>query len=417
MADLADPQQLLLGLLDPSVRADPYPLYRQILEQSPVTEGPMGIVVVASYHEIDRLLRDRRVSSDYRNSTAFRQWLAEQGADLDAWDADDAQPFLLRDPPDHTRLRRLAAKAFSVRAVEAQRPRIAALVDDLLDRAAARGDGQIELIEDLAYPLPVTVISELLGVPPEDDATFKRWSATLAQSIDPPFLLSPEQREAQWHAVDEFHAYFRELIARRRVEPGDDLLSALVSVRDAGDQLTEDELLGTCVLLLAAGHETTVNLIANATLALLRHPDQFARLAEDPSTARGAVEEALRYDPPVQLRDRVALEPLTVGDVEVGEGQSLLLLLAAGNRDATRFAHPDRFDVTRDASGHLAFGAGIHYCLGAPLARIEGQVALTALARRLEAPELATDDLIYTSNIALRGLQALPVSARRIRPA
>ncbi|QBI20675.1 cytochrome P450 [Egibacter rhizosphaerae] len=452
-ADVDDPQALLLSLLDPAVRADPYSVYARLREAGPVV-GPMGIVVVSGYADIDRLLRGGEVSSDYRTSAVFRDWLAEQGADVGMWLADDTQPFLLRDPPDHTRLRRLVSKAFTPRAVASLRPRIVELVDGLLDRALARAragepvgaadrspdaaegspdapaaaaegspdaaaaavpSGAIELVDELAYPLPVTVISELLGVPAEDEHQLRGWSRHLARSIDPPFLLSPEDRRASWDAIDEFHEYLRERIAERRAHPRDDLLSALVQARDGGDALTEDELLGTCVLLLAAGHETTVNLIANGTLALLRHPEARAWHAADPEQrSLAVVEETLRHDPPVQLRDRVAASDLDLHGVGIEAGRTLLLLLAAGNRDPRRFPDPEAFAPWRGSHGrgdpgHLGFGAGIHYCLGAPLARLEGEVTFTAIARRLGEARLPDVELVYRPSVALRGLEALPV--------
>ncbi len=419
------PTDLLLSLLDPSVRADPYPVYAALQRQAPVAEGPMGIVVVSGHAPVAALLRDRRLSSDYRNSSAFRAWLSEQDADLDAWDADDAQPFLLRDPPDHTRLRRLAASALAASALAPGalgrlEPRIAALTDGLLDVAAARAgdDGTVvDLVAEVAAPLPLAVIGELLGVPEGDRVRLQAWSHDLARAIDPPFLLGEAERAAAWEAVEAFHGYLADLVAARRRSPGQDVVSALIAARDEGAALSDEELRGIVVLLLAAGQETTVNLIANACLALLRHPDELARLGADPTRAASVTEETLRYDAPVQLRDRVALTDLRVGGVDVAAGTTLLLLLAAANRDPARFPAPERFDPDRDTSGHLGFGAGIHACLGAPLARLEARVVLERLATRLRNPHLATDDLAYRDHIALRSLRELPVVVDGIRPA
>ena len=414
------PTDLLRSLLDPAVRADPYPVYAALQQQAPVAEGPMGIVVVASHAPVDGLLRDRRLSSDYRRSGAFRAWLAEQGADLDAWDADEAQPFLLRDPPDHTRLRRLAASALAPGTLGRLEPRVSALADGLLDAAAARVGAHgtvIDVVAEVAAPLPLAVIGELLGVPERDRGRLQTWSRDLARAIDPPFLLGEAERAAAWRAVEAFHGYLADLIDDRRREPGSDVLSALLAARDAGAALSDAELRGIVVLLLAAGQETTVNLIANAWLALLRHPDELARLRGEPTRAAAVVEETLRHDAPVQLRDRVALADLRIGDVEVAEGTTLLLLLAAANRDPARFPAPERFDPDRDTSGHLGFGAGPHACLGAPLARLEARVVLERLATRLRNPRLATDHLAYRDHIALRSLEALPVAVDGIATA
>ena len=268
----------------------------------------------------------------------------------------------------------------------------------------------MEVIEDLAYPLPVQIISELLGVPHEDHETFKGWSKELARALDPDFAAPLDVVERREQAGKAFTAYFRDLIAERRSQPRDDLLSALIAAEDEGHKLSEPELLSTLILLLVAGHETTVNLIGNGVLALCRNPGQFARLREDPALARTAVEEVLRYDPPVQFTARVALEDIDVDGTTMAKGNQAILLLAAGNRDPEQFPDPDHFDVGRQENRHLAFGLGAHFCLGAPLARVEGQVALEALARRVTELELAVEAPEYKENIVLRGLAALPVT-------
>jgi hypothetical protein len=298
------------------------------------------------------------------------------------------------------------------------------------------------VVRELAYPLPVRIISELLGVPAADHPRFAGWSGRLAHSLQPPFGLTPEQAREQAEQVraarSEFAAYFRELIGQRRARPSDDLLSELIRAEDDGQRLTERELIATCVLLLVAGHETTVSLISNAILALLRHPEQLALVRADPGLAGGAVEETLRYDAPVQLTSRVARGELAVGDVTAPDGAVILLLLAAAGRDPEVFADPDRFDVRRGRGGpgasgtsgtsgasgtgagrgartergtgdHLAFGAGPHFCLGAPLARLEATVAIRAFAARVTEPELAADGLGYRPNLNLRGPERLVV--------
>jgi cytochrome P450 len=380
---------------DPAFRVDPYPLYQRLREENPIHPGPIGGLVLTRHADCLHVLRHPAASSDERKGDLFRAM--EEAGEIDRELAEN-RPFLFLDPPDHTRLRRLVSKAFTPRTVERLRPRVQALVDELLD--AVVPTGSIELVEDLAYPLPVQVISELLGVPPEDHERFKGWSRDLARGLDPDFILPPEVLERRKEAIDAFSAYFLELIAERRRVPQDDLLSALVAAEDEGDRLTEQELLSTCTLLLVAGHETTVNLIANGTLALLRHPDQLQRLRQEPSLARSAVEELLRYDPPVQMTGRVALE----------KGAFALLLLASANRDPAAFPEPDRLDLGRIDNHHLSFGFGTHFCLGAPLARLEGEVVLTTLVRRCPDLALATDTPRYKENLILRGLEALPLS-------
>ena len=273
----------------------------------------------------------------------------------------------------------------------------------------------MEVIGDLAYPLPVQIISEMLGVPHEDHETFKGWSRELARSLDPDFATPIEELQQRRDAALAFADYFRGLIAERRAHPRDDLLSALVAVEERGDTLTEEELLATLTLLLVAGHETTVNLIGNGTLALLGNRDQLERLRDDPSLAKNTVEEVLRYDPPVQMTVRNALEEVEIAGATVDRGQETVILLGAANRDPDQFAEPERFDVARpDANRHLAFSSGHHFCLGAPLARLEGQIALNTLVQRtgerqLEM-QLVDDSPVYKENIVLRGLAALPIS-------
>jgi cytochrome P450 len=390
---------------DPVFRTDPYPVYKRLREENPVHPGPIGGLVLTRHADCLRVLRHPAASSDERNGELFKA--LDAAGEIDH-DLADNRPFVFLDPPDHTRLRRLVTKAFTPRTVERQRPRVQALVDELLD--AVVPTGSIELIEDLAYPLPVQVISEMIGVPPEDHERFKGWSRDLARGLDPDFILPPEVLELRNRAVEAFSEYFLELIAERRRSPQDDLLSALVAAEDEGDRLTEQELLSTLTLLLVAGHETTVNLIANGTLALLRHPAELRRLRDDPSVSRSAVEELLRYDPPVQLTGRVALEDIALDDVTVEAGTFALLLLASANRDPEAFSDPDRVDLGRTDNHHLAFGFGTHFCLGAPLARLEGEIALTTLVRRCPDLALATDELRYKENLILRGLEALPLS-------
>ncbi len=404
--EAADP--IAFNPFDPAFRADPYPLYRRMREQEPRHLSPLGFWVLSRHDDCLAVLKDRRMSSDERRSPAFQQTGSVRRVDSGAAASvmEEARPFLFMDPPDHTRLRGLVSKAFTARVVERLEPRVQELVDELLDLALEKPE--IELIEDLAYPLPVRVISEMLGVPPEDYETFKSWSAALARGLDPDLLLPPDVIERRERAVLSFAEYFSELIAERRRSPGEDLLSALVEAEDGGEVLSEAELLSTCILLLVAGHETTVNLIGNGTLALVNHPGQLDQLRRDPSLGRSAIEELLRFDPPVQLDGRIALEPVDLGGgTVIEEGQFAMLVLGSANRDPAVFPDPDRLDLRRQDNRHLSFGFGIHFCLGAPLARLEGRIAITSLLRRAGEITLIEDELAYKENIVLRGLESL----------
>jgi hypothetical protein len=360
-----------------------------------------AITVLGEHATCAAILRDPTFSSDRTRSLLPRRARddAEQGA----------QAFLSLDPPDHTRLRRLVSKAFTPRVIAALEPRIRQIVDDLFAEFAST-DGSVDIVGRLAYPLPVRVISELLGVPDADHDRFEGWSRSLVRGLDPVMAVTdPAELAEIEQAQAEFREYFTQLIAARRAQPGDDLLSRLVLIEEQGDQLTEPELRATCTLLLVAGHETTANLIANGVLALLRNPDQLAALRADPSLVAGTVDEVLRYDPPVQLTTRVVRRPTPIGDVTAPTDGVLLMLLGAANRDPAVFADPDRFDITRDARAHLSFAAGAHFCLGAPLARLEGSVVLAAFANRITDPELDVDSLRYRPHVNLRGPERLVV--------
>jgi cytochrome P450 len=399
---------------DPSWSSDPWPLYAELRDGAPIHRSPLGFWVVARHADCLSLLRDRRVSSNSMNvaSTGLPDGIRRRDADDGAMAAAmvELRPFLFRDPPDHTRLRGLVSKAFTPKVVEGLRDRTQHIVDELLDRAIELGE--VDLVEALAHPLPVRIICDLLGVPVEDQGLFTVWSASLARGLDPDFLLSQEVLDARAEAVMQFAEYFFGLLADRRANPGDDLLSRLVQAEDEGTVLSEPEMLSTCILLLVAGHETTVNLIAGGALALLEHPDQLHRFRHDPEVNRSAIEEMLRFVSPVQLTGRVVMEDLVLGGVQLKAGEFVMVLLASGNRDPDHFDDPGRFDVARTPNNHLGFGFGIHHCLGAPLARLEAQVALTSLAGRAPDLALATDSVSYKSNIVLRGMEALPVSIR-----
>ena len=390
---------------------DPYPLWQSLLEAGPVV-APDGTFALLSRHaDCDAVLRSTDVSSDRVNSSRW-QAISAAMSEEDRERLRRGKVFLFMDPPDHTRLRRLVSKAFTPRVVERLEPLVVELTDELIDAAASRD--VLELIGEFAYPLPVTVISRMMGVPPEDHVRFAGWSEVLARSLDDTLSAgTPEDLAERRRAGDEFRAYFAELAEQRRATPQDDLLSALVAAEDAGDRLTSDELVSTAMLLLVAGHETTVNLIANGALVLLRDAELRERLAHDADYAAGVVEEVLRLDPPVQMTMRIALDDLEVPGGTVRAGGAVVLLLAAAGRDPDQHEDPLRLDPAR-TSGHLAFSAGIHYCLGAALARLEARVALSALARRLAQPQLGK--LSYRENRVLRGPAVLEIEHSGVLP-
>ena len=395
---------------DAEYRRDPYATYRRLLDGARVHGSILGGPVFVRHADCLAVLHHPQASSDQTKSNEYRA-AVEAGLFDPNDELLDHRPFLFLDPPDHTRLRRLVSKAFTPRRVEELRPRIQAIVDELL---AAIPDGTpIDLIEEVAYPVPVRAICFLLGVPPEDHVTFGEWSRPLARSLDPDFILPPDAVAARDQALDNFRGYFRGLIEQRRTSPGDDLLSALIEAEEAGDRLTEGELLSTLTLLLVAGHETTVNLIANGVHALLRNPGELARLRQDRDLVPSMVEEVLRWDPPVQLDGRTILTDVDLDGVPLEAGGTALLLIAAANRDGRVFADRDRFDIGRSENPHLAFGHGLHHCLGAALARAEGQIALASLVDTFSTWELATDQVTYKENLVLRGLESLPVVFNR----
>lgn len=401
-------EPLAFNPFDPAFRVNPYPVYRRLLAEDPVHKTPFGMLVLSRYRDCAAVLRDPRSSSDASNSTMYKAFMAGRDPEEVFGALAGMRPFLFMDPPDHTRLRGLVQKAFTPKTVENLRPRIQELVDDLMTPALEQRS--MEVIEDLAYPLPVRVITEMLGVPHSDHDTFKGWSRELAGALDPDFATPQDVADRRERAASAFVEYFRNLITERRRQPRDDLLSALIAAEDEGNKLSEKELLSTLILLLVAGHETTVNLIANGVLAFVRHPDQLQRVREDPTLVRTAVEEVLRYDPPVQFTARVALEDIDIDGTTLEQGGQAIILVAAANRDPEQFDDPDTFDVGRPDNRHLSFGLGAHFCLGAPLARVEGQVALEAVAARVADLALAVDAPEYKENIVLRGLASLPVT-------
>jgi pimeloyl-[acyl-carrier protein] synthase len=367
-----------------------------------------GTWVLTRYADVKAVLRDRRVRTleTPKQIKDKNQYIQEKGKELNTLAYVSSQLLFYMNPPDHTRLRRLASKAFSSIVVERMRPYAQETVNELLGKV--RNTGFIDIISDLAGPLPVIVIAKVLGVPHEDEDRLHHWSNVLSRILD--LLLSLGEYERMNRVVLEFQAYFRDLIAERVKKPKADVISALIEAREQGDKLSEDELLATCILLFATGEETTVNTIGNGMLALLRHPDQMEKLKREPTLIQSAVEELLRYDSPVQITGRLALETIEIGGQTIRAGEKILTCLGAANRDPTQFPSPDRLDLTRRENHHLAFGDGIHYCLGAGLARVQGQIAINTLIQQLPNLALHTDKLEWRKNIALRGLKSLPVT-------
>jgi cytochrome P450 len=387
--------------------ADPYPAWERLREEDPVHwSESLGGWVLTRYADVRAALADVRLSAD-----RITPFLSRRGPT-----ATEAVEALLRrlglwvvftDPPIHTRLRGVLGRAFTGRAIELRRSRVEGIVGWLLDRAAAAGE--FDVIRDFANPLPVAVIGDLLGIPPEDHERLKAWSDELAIFVGSA-LTTPDKDERAARGVAELHEYFEDVVARRRAVPDDDLVTALLAAEQRDDGLSQAELVASCVLLLFAGHETTTNLIGNSVLALLRNSAAARTWREDPALTASAVEELLRFDGPTAAMVRVAREDLPIDDRVVHRGDRLFLMINAANRDPRQFHEPDRLDLRRADNRHLAFGHGIHFCLGAPLARLEGQVALPALLARFprlsprgEAPE-------WLDSLVFRGMRSLPVA-------
>jgi cytochrome P450 len=392
----------------PGFTDDPYPQYAAVRAQAPVYQHPFGFWLLTSYEGVSWLLRAAGLSVEDGNVAAdstLRQLREEVYGD--GTPRAGGRSMLDRDPPDHTRLRKLVSKAFTPRAIEALRPRITEMVDGMLDAMA--GQRQVDLVDALAFPLPFSVIAEMLGTPPADHERLRKLTGTMVRSLEP--IGDPEMVAAIIAAEGELRAVAAEMIAWKRANPADDLLTALIHAEDDGDMLDDDELVAQTLLLYIAGHETTVNLIAGGTLALLRHPAQFALLRDNPPLAGNAVEELLRYDSPVQLSRRITLEPVTIGGTTIPAGAFVIASLSSANRDE-RFWGADAGELRlgrENARQHVSFGAGHHHCLGAALARLEAGTVFERLASRF--PGLALDgDVVWNGRINLRGPAQLPVS-------
>ncbi|GAA1271397.1 cytochrome P450 [Saccharothrix xinjiangensis] len=393
-------------MLDEEYSADPHAYHARLREERAATEVvlPRGTKawLITRYEDARAALADPRFAKHHEHLQRVMEVSTTNPDDNGALEQSLVRHMLNMDPPDHTRLRKLVTKAFTARRVEQLRPRVQEITDGLLD-AAQGAAGPVDLVDVLAFPLPITVICEMLGVPMEERDDFRAWSNTLVSDSD------PAEIETAGKAMG---AYLFGLVEHKRANPGDDFFSALVHASEDGDQLDQGELIAMAFLLLVAGHETTVNLIANGVYHLLRHPDQLARLRADRSLLPGAVEEFLRYESPVNYATfRYSTEDVEVGDVVIPKDSLVLVSLLSGNRDGSKFPDADRFDITRQTSGHLAFGHGIHFCLGAPLARLEGEIAVGALLDRFDLePAEDLEGLAWRPGTLIRGLVSLPVN-------
>ncbi|MFC7616745.1 cytochrome P450 [Actinokineospora soli] len=401
---IPDSEQVLR--LDEDFTSDPYRVYDDLRVGPPrravFPRGTRGWLLTR-YADVRAALADPTLSKDVAGAAPLLEKHRDADAPEGGFAPELAAHMLNTDPPDHTRLRKLVNRAFTVRGVESMRPRVEEITAGLLDAMAA-GPADVDLLSAFAFPLPMTVICEVLGVPDHDRDEFRKWTGVLVSSSKPEDL----QTAGPWMVQ-----YLVSLIAEKRSHPGPDLLTALIEASEDDDRLSENELVAMAFLLLVAGHETTVNLVGNGLLALLRDPDQLAALRADPSLLPAAVEEFLRYDGPVNIASfRYTTQPVTFGDTTIPEGEFLFLALGAANRDPDRFPDPDRLDLTRPTSGHMAFGHGIHYCVGAPLARMEAEVALRGLLERFPDIALGDGELRYRNSPIIRGLEEFPIRLR-----
>ena len=390
--------------LSPSVYTDPYPTYERLRDKDPVHWSPLlDSWVFSRYKHVDSILRDhKRFSNDTRKR-------GNPSHIDESFDLNNQPSMLFRDPPDHTRLRALVSRAFTPAVIEGLAGHIRTIADDLLDQID--DPSGFDLMEAIAAPLPVIVIAELLGVPIEDRPQFQIWSRHRARGLEP--NITDRERRLVTESGQELDTYFLKIIEQRRQEPQDDLISGLVAAEEAGDKLSQAELLAMLRLLLIAGNETTTKLIGNGMLALLRNPDQMEALRQSPDLMPSAIEELLRFDAPVQLDVRVALEDVEFDGREVKKGEGIMVLLGSANRDPEVFSEPDRLDLARREANHISFGRGIHHCLGASLARLEGRLTFEAIMERFGDLRMQTDRPVFRDNIILRGLDVLPVSARK----
>ncbi len=398
----------LFGRFDPfrpEHRSDPHATWRALRAEDPVYRSrALGCWIATRYDDVLHVLRDRNFTTD-RSEVPLVALISRLTRKDPEFTALLERNLLTMDGVEHTRIRSLVSKAFTPRRVECLRPRLQAIVDELLERPAEAGE--MELIRDLAHPLPVVAIAELLGVPAEDRALFRAWSADLVQLLDP--LQGKGGSEPLRRATHDLFGYFRPLLAERRANPRDDLLSAMIAAEEDGESLSERDLLALTGVLLVAGHETTANLIGNAVLALLAHPGERKRLQDDPGLIGSAVDEFLRYDGPIQLTDRAVREDCEIGGRRIRRGQLVVVVLAAANRDPEQFPDPDRLDVARADNHHLAFGQGNHFCLGSQLAKLEAEIAIGTLLRRFPDLSGSPQPTAWRRSMVIRGPEAVPL--------
>ena len=395
-------------LLTPAYLANPYLYYHRLRREAPVYwSEAMGAWLLTRYRDAEAALHDPRLISGTRVSAAVKQLPEAVQPEMQSLQSHISTWMGFIDPPDHTRLRALVGNAFTPRMIRDLRPRIQGIVDELLDQVQQAG--QMDAIADFAFPLPAIVIAEMLGLPPGDREQFKQWSNDVMAFLGTGRTKVDVARHAQ-QAVHTLKEYLRTIFAQRRRRPQDDLISALLIVEEEGDRLSEEEMFGMCVFLLVAGHETTLALIGNGLLALLQNPDQKRALQDEPALIDTAVEEFLRYDSPIQHQTRVAGEDFELEGCRIRRGQRVLPMLGAANRDPAQFSDPDRLDVRRRPNPHLAFGYGIHFCLGAPLARMEGQIAIRTILHRMPALELMNEPLSWRVHTSMRNPERLPVT-------
>jgi cytochrome P450 len=404
--EAAQAAAVLFNPLSDEFRADPYPTYARIREAGAAVLTPFGATLVTRYEDVDHVLK----SAQFRTPRGYRD--PDDPAGPARFDPSGAVSkhrrlwLLFQTGEPHSRLRRLITKVFTPRAVSILGPRVERLVDALLEPAVARGS--MEVIADLAYPLPATVICELLGIPDSERDVNRRWSTAIAPTID--VLMTDEQKDAAERAMGEWDAYFRAFLAERRRRPGDALIDAMLAVEDEGARLSEDEIVANATFLFLAGHETTTNLIGNGLYALLQRPDQLAILRAEPRRVEGAIEELLRFDSPIQFAGRVSDSVVEIAGVRVEPGTNVMLGLGCANHDPRRFDRPDELDVTRQDVKPLSFGGGAHYCVGAALARLESKIAFGRLLERTKKLELATERPAWRPSLAFRALEALPLT-------
>jgi len=408
MSQYTPPTQADFELYYQGRLADPYPLYDWLRREDPVHwSEPFHGWLLTRYADVKTALGDpTRLCSSLRVDANMDRLPTAGGVDMAAFSRILSRWVINLDPPDHTRIRNLVNKAFTPRLVESLRPRIQSTVDELLD--ATQDAGQMEVMRDLAFPLPAIVISDMLGVPAQDRDQFKQWPEEIVAFLGSSHLKVDKAKRAK-RSMLAMRDYVVDIAEQRRRQPQDDLISKLVTVAERGDALTADELFALCINIMVAGYETTMALIANGILLLLRNPDQLQNLRRNPQSMETAVEEFLRYETPLQNQDRVAAVDLKIADVPIRKGQRVLIMLGAANRDPAQFSHPEQLDITRADNQHLAFGFGTHFCIGAPLARLEGQIAIRSVINRFPNLKLAGPEVVWRENASVRNPASLLV--------